>query len=110
MLEKAPVMQSCCTSAVDAAELGSSGFRKVARLRTLVHDPKAWHRGFNSLHFVKIKYTPKLKRLALVAWQASALHSRNIFLLKICQFVVAGAVLTRGHSRLRVHVFFAGLD
>ena len=74
MREQSSIMQSRCACAVDAVRLGFSSLRKVAHL----HGPKPWHESFDGLHLVEIKYTPQLKRLALEARRAGALHSRNI--------------------------------
>ena len=74
MREQSAVMQSCCASAVDVVFLAFSRFRKLACL----HGQKPWHESFDGLDLVEVKCTPQLKRLALVARKASALHSRNI--------------------------------
>ena len=88
-----------CVSACPASE----------KLHVCTAQIKPWHESFDGLHLVEIKCAPHEEPRGndWRSWLGGPVHSTAAtFLLKIFQFVVAGAVLMRGHSC--IYLFFCG--
>ena len=87
-------MQCLCACAVDAARLGLSGLRKVARF----HGSKPWHGSFkfDGLYRFEIKYTPTKSHLGTTGACGSAGPAHTtaaaVLLKKMFRLVVAGVV------------------